>query len=97
MLHIIDLAGINDYGLFIAFLTFDNDNRQRSFEVSISNDLFLESDFEDFTLRLRYTLIPPPSNVILSPNISTIEILDDDRKILTTIIYYNITIIIKIT
>lgn len=90
MLHIIDLAGGSDYQSILISLIFDNDNRQLSFEVDILNDLFLESDFEDFTLELRFntfTLIPPPSNVILSPNISCIEILDDDRKTLATYRY----------
>ena len=90
MLHIIDLAGGSDYQSILMPLMFDNGTRQQSFEVAILNDPFFESDFEDFMLRLRFntfTLIQPPSNVILSPNVSSIEILDDDRKTLTAYRY----------
>ena len=81
------LAGGSDYQEINAFaldyLTFDNENRQQSFNVTIIDDSLFELDVEDFTLELRFDPFedPPPSNVILSPNVSTVEILDDDRKI----------------
>ena len=82
------LAGGRDYQEIIApnldvFLTFDNDNRQRSFDVTIINDPLCEFDGEDFTLELRFDPVAfdSLSNVILSPNVSTIEIIDDDSKI----------------
>ena len=82
------LAGGSDYAEIIAdnldvFLTFDNDNRQQSFNVAILDDTLLELDIEDFALELRFDpfALQLPSSVILSPNISTIEILDDDSKI----------------
>ena len=84
------LAGGSDYAEirtdnFDVFLTFDNDNCLGSFSVAILNDSLLELDVEDFTLELRFAIGPValqrPSNVILSPNISTVEIVDDDCKI----------------
>ena len=82
------LAGGSDYAEIIdanldVFLTFDNDNRQQSFSVVILDDSPLELDVEDFTLELRFDpfALFQPSNVILSPNICTIEILDNDSKI----------------
>ena len=64
-------------------LTFDNDNRRQSFSVAILDDSLLELDAEDFTLELRFDpfALQLPSNVILSPNVSTVHILDDDGKI----------------
>ena len=53
--------------------------------MTIIDDPLFEVDVEDFTLELRFdpfAFEPPPSNVILSPNISTVEIIDDDGKIL---------------
>ena len=58
-------------------LFFDNDNRQQSFSVAITDDSFFEQDVEDFSLELRFQ-IPPSSNVRLCPNVSVAEILDDD-------------------
>ena len=67
---------------FDVILTFDETNRRQSFPVVIIDDPLFELDVEDFTLELRFDPFgQPPSNVILSPNISTIEILDDDGKI----------------
>ena len=82
------LVGGSDYreirvDFFDVLLIFDNDNRQLSFSVRIINDSVFECDVEDFTLELRFNpfaLDPPPSNVILSINISTVEIRDDDSK-----------------
>ena len=49
----------------------------------ILDDSLLELDVEDFTLELIFDPFAHqlPSNVILSPNVSTIDILDNDGKI----------------
>ena len=81
------LAGGSDYqeinAIDLNFLTFNSANRLRSFNVVIIDDSLFELDVEYFTLELRFDpfVISPPSNVILSPNVSTVKILDDDRKI----------------
>ena len=81
------LAGGSDYqeinGIDLNYLTFVNENHRQSFSVTIIDDSLFELDVEDFTLELRFDpfAISPPSNVILSPNVSTVKILDDDRKI----------------
>ena len=81
------LAGGSDYqeinAVALDYLTFDDANRQQSFDVTIIDDSLFELDVEDFTLELRFDpfVISLPSNVILHPNVSTVEILDDDRKI----------------
>ena len=82
------LVGGSDYreirvDFFDVLLIFDNDNRQHSFDVIIEDDSLFERDVEDFTLELRFDpfAFEPPSNVILSPNVSTVEIIDDDGKI----------------
>ena len=64
-------------------LTLNDANRRQSFSVAIINDSFYELDVEDFTLVLRIdpVEIPPPSNVILCPKVSSVQILDDDGKI----------------
>ena len=51
--------------------------------MAILDDSLLELDVEDFTLELRFDpfAFSQPTNVILSPNVSTVEILDDDSKI----------------
>ena len=60
-------------------LTFNDTNRQQSFSMTIFDDSAFELDVEDFMLELRFDpLITPPSNIILHPNVSTIEILDDE-------------------
>ena len=72
---------------FDVILTFEETNRRESFPVVIIDDPLFELDVEDFTLELRFNpFAPEPPNVILSPNVSTIEILDDDGKIRTTFI-----------
>ena len=53
------LAGGSDYAEISAaalqvFLTFDNNNRRQSFDVSILDDSVLEFDVENFTLELRF-------------------------------------------
>ena len=81
------LAGGSDYqeinAIDLNYLTFDNENRRRSFDVAIIDDPLFELDVEDFTLELRFDpfAVSPPSNVILHPNVSTVEILDNDCKI----------------
>ena len=77
------LAGGSDYQEISALNldVFDNANRQRSFDVTIIDDSSME-DAESFSLELRFdpfALEPPPSQVILSPNVSLITILDDDE------------------
>lgn len=78
------LVGGSDYQEINAairdvFLTFDNINRRRSFNLNIINDSFVDLDVENFTLELKFDSfeIPPPSNVILSPNISTVHIIEE--------------------
>ena len=87
MLYNYLLAGRSDYAEISAlnldvFQIFDNLNRWQSFDVAIVDDSLLELDVEDFTLELRFDpfALEPPSNVILRPNVSTIEIVDDDSK-----------------
>jgi hypothetical protein len=74
------LAAGSDYKILpLLFVTFDNDNRQRSFDVTIIDDSSIEFD-EIFIFELRFNpfAFEPPSNVILSPNITTIDIVDND-------------------
>ena len=64
---------------FDVLLIFYNKFRRQSFSVNITDDSFFEQDVENFTLELRFDpFTPPPSNVKLCPNVSTVEILDDD-------------------
>ena len=51
--------------------------------MTIIDDSFFEVDVEDFTLELRFDpfALEVPANVILNPNVSTVEIIDDDGKI----------------
>ena len=66
-------------------LRFDNNNRRLSFPVTINDDNLLES-IEDFNLELRLDpFVTQPSAVILSPNVSTVYITDDDGN-------YNFTV-----
>ena len=80
-------VGGSDYRSIIAqnfdvILTFSDANRRESFSVVIIDDPLFELDVENFTLELRFDPFgPPPSNVILSPDVATVEILDDDGKI----------------
>ena len=65
---------------FDVFLTFNDLNRRLSFEVTIIDDDLFES-VEDFNLELRYDpFVAVPSGVVLSPNVSTVYILDDDSN-----------------
>ena len=80
------LAGGSDYAELSAdlgdvILTFSDTNRQLSFEVTIIDDSLFELDVENFTLELRLDPFSPrPSNVILRPDVATVDILDDDGK-----------------
>ena len=82
------LVGGSDYQEIIALnldvlLTFNDANRQRSFHVTIIKDSLFEVDVENFILELRFDpfALELPSNVILHPDVSAIEILDDDGKL----------------
>ena len=81
------LVGGSDYQEIFAvdlnpFLFFDNNARQQTFSVAITNDSFFEMDVEDFSLELRFNPFgAPPSNVQLRPNVSVVEILDNDGMI----------------
>ena len=79
------LAGGSDYQEIRAntldvFLTFDNNNRQLSFDVVIINDPFFELQIENFILELRFDPfeVSQLSNLILSPNTTTVEIINDE-------------------
>ena len=64
----------------IVLLHFDDKTNWRSFQVTIVDDILCES-IESFTLELMFDLsLPLPSRVILSPNVSTVYILDDDSN-----------------
>ena len=84
------LAGGSDYVDIRAealqvLLTFDNFNRRQSFNVAILDDSQMELD-ENFTLELRFNpFLTPPSNVILSPNATAVDIIDDEGMILSTL------------
>ena len=85
------LVGGSDYAEISAeilevFLTFDNLNRQRSFDVTIIDDSSIE-DTESFSLELRFDPfgILPSSNVVLHPNVSVVTILNDDEPGMQTI------------
>ena len=59
------------------FLTFNDANRQRSFNVTILDDPIFELD-ESFTLELKFdpSASEPLSNIFLSPNTTTVEVTD---------------------
>ena len=77
------IAGDADYDeinltKFDVLLRFDEMNRWHLFPVTINDDDLLEST-ENFNLELRFDpFITRPSGVILSPNVSTVYIEDDD-------------------
>ena len=65
---------------FDVTLTFNDLNRRLTFEVTIIDDDLFES-VEDFNLELRFDpFLPVPTGVILSPNVSTVYVLDDDSN-----------------
>ena len=70
-----DIAALN----LDVFLTFNDAFRQRSFVVTIRDDPLFEFD-ESFTLELGFDpfAFEPPSNVILHPNTTTIDIIDNE-------------------
>jgi hypothetical protein len=78
------LAGGSDYQEIIAlnldvFLTFDDADRERSFHMTIIDDQLFEPLDENFRLELRFfPFALEPSNVILSPNTTTIDIMDNE-------------------
>ena len=53
-------------------------NRLQFFNVTIINDLIFERDIENFTLELRFNPFEHqrPSNVVLVPSVSVVNILD---------------------
>ena len=78
------LAGGSDYreinAVALDYLTFNDVTRRQSFNVTIIDDPLFELDVEDFTLELRFDpfVISPPSNVILHPNTTTVDIVDNE-------------------
>ena len=63
---------------FDVLLQFNDATRRMSFEVTIIDDNLVET-VEDFNLELRYDpFFAVPSGVVLSPNVSSVYILDDD-------------------
>ena len=79
-------VGGSDYRNIIAqnfdvILIFDETNRRQSFPVTIIDDSDFEFGAENFTLELRFDPFgPPPSNVVLRPNVSAIKIQDNDSN-----------------
>ena len=81
------LVGGEDYGeinaaLLDVFLFFDENNRRQSFNVTIVNDSTIENT-ENFTLELRLDPFDTTSNVLLTPNVSMVSIIDDDEAGMT--------------
>ena len=70
---------------FDVFLTFDDNNRRRSFMVEIFNDELFEN-VEVFDLELRFDpfLPGPPTGVDLDPNVATVYIQDNDSILVYT-------------
>ena len=65
---------------FDVLLQFNDVTRRLSFEVTIIDDDLFES-VEEFNLELRYDpSLPVPLEVELSPNVSTVYILDNDSN-----------------
>ena len=90
MFYKYSLAGGRDYQEIIAenlnvLLTFDDalNFHQLSFNVTIIDDPIFELD-ESFTLELRFDpfALEPPSNVILSPNTTTVDVIDNEGIII---------------
>ena len=96
------LVGGSDFQEIIAlnfdvFLTFDNVNRQLSFDVTIIDDPIFERD-ESFTLELRFDpfALELPSNVILSPNTTTVDVIDNEGIITINIIPISFRLNLKV-
>ena len=70
---------------FDVLLRFDEMNRWQLFPVTIKDDELLEST-EVFDLELRFDpFVTRPSGVILSPNVTTVYIEDDDGNYTLTV------------
>ena len=96
------LVGGSDFQEIIAlnldvFLTFDNVNRQLPFDVTIIDDPIFERD-ESFTLELRFDpfALELPSNVILSPNTTTVDVIDNEGIITINIIPISFRLNLKV-
>ena len=77
---VVILVGGSDYREINAdvFLMFDNNSRRQSFVVDILDDQLFE-DAENFMLELRFDSFEEPrSNVILSPSVTAVHIVDND-------------------
>ena len=65
---------------FSTFLQFNNMNRRQCATLMIVNDEALENT-ESLTIDLVFSsLFTPPSGVILDPNVTTVEIVDNDVR-----------------
>ena len=65
----------NDYGRFINFVGFTSCQRTRCVDITITDDLVLE-DVESFNVSLDQNGLG--NDIRLEPNVSKIEIRDDD-------------------
>ena len=107
---VFSLAGGRDYQEipnFFVFLIFDDLFRQHSFDVTIIDDSVFELD-ESFILELMIfdpfpfdpCAFEPLSNVILSPNATTVDIIDNEgiiiiiNTILIPVCYNTMTVVI---
>ena len=83
------LVGGSDYQEIVALnldvlLTFNDANRQHLFDVTITDDSVFEFN-ESFILELGFdpfALEPPPLSVILSPNTTTVDVMDNEGIII---------------
>jgi hypothetical protein len=81
------LVGGSDYREIIALMIFDDDNRQQSFDVTIIDNTVIELD-ENFTLELRFFdsfALEQLSNINISPNTTTVDIIDIEGIVINTI------------
>ena len=65
--------------------SFDDNNRLDTFNITIiDDDLFEFTDPEELHFELSFNLLasPPHPRVMISPNVSTVRILDDDSTIM---------------
>lgn len=81
-------AGVDYEQHFSGFLrSFDDNNRLDTFNITIiDDDLFEFTDPEELRFELRFNpgplASPPHPQVTISPNASTVRILDDDSTIM---------------
>ena len=62
----------------LVFLTFDDENRRQCFFLEITDDGLVE-DTESLTIDLVFSsFLSSPSGVLLDPNVTTVQILDND-------------------